>query len=190
MANMLGVPLGTYIGHEYGWQKSFYLVTAWGALTTVSLFFWVPDIEARGKVKALDDLKTLKSFNLLLMILIMSIGTGGFFAWLSYISPLLNNYAGLKIEYIPYVMILVGIGMTAGNIIGGKLAEALPPNKAMLYILIANFILLILCATFAQYAWAAITLSFFIGAADMAMISPGQVLFLSIGVKGELPQTA
>src|SRR6195952_3645087 len=42
IANLLMVPLGTYIGHHYSWRYSFGLVALIGLITILAIKFWLP----------------------------------------------------------------------------------------------------------------------------------------------------
>lgn len=52
-----------------------------------------------------------------------AIGFGGFFAVYSYIAPLVTEVSGSPEWAVPIILVLMGLGMTAGNLVGGHLAD-------------------------------------------------------------------
>src|SRR5699024_3405003 len=77
-----------------------------------------------------QDMKVFKRPHLWMVFFLTTIGTGGFFAWYSYIAPLITEVAGHPEWVVTYAMILAGLGMTFGNIIGAKMAEKMGPLHA------------------------------------------------------------
>src|SRR5690606_1191428 len=135
LASVAGVPLGTYIGHHYSWRYSFAIIVVVGLITILSLKYWMPNLPANKSNSLKTQLKFFKSIQSWLMILMISIGTGGLFAWYSYIAPLMTDISGFAANSITYILILAGLGMMLGNILGGKLADLISPAKASLALL-------------------------------------------------------
>lgn len=130
IANLAGVPLGTYIGHHYSWRITYGIIAALGLLTFAALYFWLPNIDVRSSGKLTQQLSYFKQTKAWLIIAVISIGTGGLFSWISYISPMVTKVGNLAEERVPLIMVLVGLGMFFGNILGGKLADTISPTKA------------------------------------------------------------
>lgn len=178
ICNVVGVPLATYLGHLFSWRAAFALVALVGILTLVTMYMWVPDFESQAKGKAADDLVIFKTPSLWFGIAIASIGFGGFFAWFSYITPLLTTETKVAVEYVPYFLSLAGLGMTFGNWIGGKFADRISPVKAVVYLLLSMSVVLVLNATLASNVWAMLILTFVTGANAMAMGAPIQIVLI------------
>ena len=79
LANLAGVPIGTYIGHHFSWRYTFIIIAIVGLLTFVSLYFWMPNLEARAKETIKNQLQFFKKTEAWLIILITSFGFGGLF---------------------------------------------------------------------------------------------------------------
>ncbi|WP_317045347.1 MFS transporter [Formosa algae] len=60
-ANLLGVPLGTYLGKHFSWNLSFLLVGFVGILVVLSIKFWMPLLKQSSETHILDDLKNFLS---------------------------------------------------------------------------------------------------------------------------------
>lgn len=130
VANLAGVPLGTYIGHHYSWRITYGVIALLGLLTAATIYFWLPVVDNRSTGNLTQQLSYFKKTKAWLIIAVISIGTGGLFSWISYISPMVTKVGGLAEERVPLIMVLVGLGMFFGNILGGKLADTISPTKA------------------------------------------------------------
>lgn len=123
VANVIGVPVVTFIGQSYGWRWMFAIVGLVGALTFVAIRFFVPYAPAQEGASIRRELSALKSGQVWMAMLTGIVGFGGFFAVYSYISPILTDVTGLPIGAVPLVLGLYGIGMVVGSVIGGRLAD-------------------------------------------------------------------
>lgn len=141
IANLAGVPIGTYIGHHYSWRITYGIIALLGLLTFAAIYFWLPKIESSTSNDVIGQLSFFKRWEAWLLVAIISIGTGGLFAWISYIGPMVTNVGGLAENQIPIIMFLIGLGMFFGNLIGGKLADSISPTKAAM----ASFTAMALC---------------------------------------------
>jgi Arabinose efflux permease len=179
ICNIIGVPIATYIGQTISWRASFGLVAVVGLITLAAIKMYVPDYAAENKGGSVrGEFVIFKNSTLWFGILIASIGFGGFFAWFSYITPLLTNVTGVSKEHVPYFLSLAGVGMTVGNWLGGRLADQMSPIKAVVYLLISIIIVLILDSVLAAYMVPMIILTFITGANAMALGAPIQVLLI------------
>jgi len=186
LANVIGVPLGTWIGHTIDWRLVFLIVAAIGLLTMVSLHKWVPFIEPRKRTGFLQDLRIFRKGDLWLALGIVSIGTGGFFAWFSYIAPLLTDVTGFNSTSIPLIMTVVGVGMTVGVQMGGRLADRFHPLPAVLILLVSMTVLLLCNGLFATSQPAMIVLAFATGANALALGPPIQMMLMEQSREAEM----
>ncbi|WP_177761352.1 MFS transporter [Flavobacterium sp. I3-2] len=141
IANLAGVPLGTYIGHHYSWRLTYGIIAVLGLATFAAIYFWLPKTESSTSNDVIGQISFFKRWEAWLLVAIISIGTGGLFAWISYIGPMVTNVGGLAENQIPIIMFLIGLGMFFGNLIGGKLADTISPTKAAM----ASFTAMALC---------------------------------------------
>lgn len=143
LANLIGVPIGTYIGQHFSWRLTYGLISFLGLVTFAGLYFWLPDLNPNTNGKLIKQLRYFKKWRSWLLVILISIGTGGLFAWISYISPLVTEVSGLASNRVPLIMFLVGLGMVIGNLLGGRLADKTNPNKATIFSFLAMVICLI-----------------------------------------------
>lgn len=190
IANLAGVPIGTYVGHHYHWRYTFIIITAVGLLTLTSLYFWMPVLEARAKETIKSQLHFFKKREAWLIIAITSFGFGGLFCWISYIAPLLTDISKFSSEDVPYILILAGMGMVVGNVVGGKLADAFSATKTVISILLLMAIDLVCVYLFSFNQIASLTLVFLTGAIAFAAVAPIQMLMIQTAVGAEMIASA
>lgn len=123
VANVVGVPLGTFLGQQWGWRTAFVVVTVVFALATVCIAKFVPKHPGDAGRTLRSELGVFRVGQVWLTLGIGAIGFGGFFAVYSYIAPLVTEVAGSPEWAVPIVLVLVGLGMTVGNLLGGYLAD-------------------------------------------------------------------
>lgn len=132
VANLIGVPISTYIGQHYSWRIAYGIICILGIITFAAVYFWIPNIPAQTDNDMKKQLAFFKTKKAWLLVIMISIGTGGLFAWISYISPMMLQVAQLSKPEIPIIMTLVGLGMVLGNLLGGKIADTFSPTKAVI----------------------------------------------------------
>ncbi|WP_296143329.1 MFS transporter [uncultured Flavobacterium sp.] len=190
IANLAGVPIGTYIGHHYSWRYTFIIIAIVGFLTFVSLYFWMPVLEARAKETIKSQLQFFKKKEAWLIIAITSFGFGGLFCWISYIAPLLTDISKFSAEDVPYILILAGLGMVVGNFAGGKLADKFSPAKSVISILLIMALDLISVYFFSSTQIISLILVFLTGAIAFAAVAPIQMLMIQTAVGAEMIASA
>ncbi len=186
IANVIGVPIGTYLGHHYNWNLSFLMVGIVGIVAMASIYLWIPKMEKSSSGGLFKDLQVFKRLEIWLLILLTTIGTGGFFAWYSYIAPLLTNVSGHSESMVGYAMILAGIGMVFGNFIGAKMAEIFSPLKAVIISLSLMVMVLIINFLVASNPVAILILTFIIGIVSFMVGTPIQLAIIRASKGSEM----
>ncbi|WP_285113823.1 MFS transporter [Leifsonia sp. fls2-241-R2A-40a] len=133
IANVIGVPTITWIGQHNGWRIAYLVVAAIFALTFVAVAFLVPWQSGDAKATVKNELRAFTRLQVWLALLIGAVGFGGFFAVYTYIAPISTTITGLPEGAVPLVLILAGLGMTVGNIIGGRAADHSVPRSMLLF---------------------------------------------------------
>jgi DHA1 family arabinose polymer transporter-like MFS transporter len=186
IANIIGVPLGTYIGHQFSWRFSFLLIAVVAFLTAISIRQWMPQLKATNSGKFSNSLKAFGKAEPWLILSISAIGTGGLFAWISYIAPLMTEVAGFSASAITPIMIVAGVGMAVGNYMGGKLADRFSPLYTTSCLLIAMVGALVLVALLTPFQVPALIMTFVTGVIAFAVISPMQMLMIQAAKGSEM----
>jgi len=179
VANVIGVPIGTYLGHHFNWSASFLMVGVIGLITMICIYLWMPKLPRSSRKGFGADVQVFRRAELWAMILLTTIGTGGFFAWYSYIAPLLTDVAGWPEDMVGYAMILAGLGMVAGNFLGAKMAERIQPLKAVMISLSLMIAVLLLNSWAAVNPVAVLVLTFIIGVVAFTVATPIQMAIIN-----------
>ena len=158
LANVVGVPVGTFLGQQVGWRAAFMVVTAIFAVATVFIALFVPPHPGEPGRTLRAELGVFRIGQVWLALGIGAIGFGGFFAVYSYVAPLVTEVAGSPAWVVPIVLVLMGVGMTIGNLVGGHLADV-NLKRTLVGGLIALALVLVLLALTAQWIFA---LGFFV----------------------------
>lgn len=123
LANLLGVPAGTWLAQVYDWRLVFWLAAAIGLLTILSIVLLVPHIE-KGKAIALrTELRAFIDPQVLLAMGITVFGPAAFFTSITYIAPMMIAEAGFTEAGVTGLMVLFGLGLAVGNWMGGRFAD-------------------------------------------------------------------
>ncbi len=186
LANLIGVPLGTYLGHHFSWNISFMIVGGIGILTMLSIYFWMPVLPRASRNGIMKDLGLLKKLEPWLVILLTTIGTGGFFAWYSYIAPLITEVAGFEARYVGYIMVLAGAGMSIGLVIGAKVADRVSPIRAVVFFLCLMVVALLVNTQVADHKIALLVMTFIIAALAFSVASPVQMTMINSSKGSEM----
>ena len=123
VANVVGVPLGTFLGQQWGWRTAFAVVALVFALATLCIALFVPAHPGSPGRTMRQELGVFRIPQVWFTLGVGAIGFGGFFAVYSYIAPVVTEVAGSPEWAVPIVLVLMGIGMTIGNLVGGHLAD-------------------------------------------------------------------
>ncbi|MBK0369246.1 MFS transporter [Flavobacterium agrisoli] len=190
LANLIGVPIGTYIGHHFIWRYTFILIAMVGLLTFLMIYLWLPNLEKAEKINLKQQLQFFKKKEPWLIFSITAIGFGGLFAWISYIAPLLIHISNFEPEEVSSILILAGLGMVVGNFLGGKLADRFSPAPTVLLLLFVMVIDLGLVYFFSANSYISLFLTFTTGAVSFSVIAPIQMLMIRTAKDAEMLASA
>ncbi|WP_028552773.1 MFS transporter [Paenibacillus sp. UNC451MF] len=138
IANIIGVPFGTFIGQQLGWRASFGAITILGIISLIGIVRFIPLLQQEKISDLGQQFRSLINPQVLLVLLTGALGCGSLFAVFTYITPMLETITGFAEHSVTWILVLFGFGVTIGNMVGGKLADwKLMPS------LMANFALLV-----------------------------------------------
>ncbi len=178
VANILGVPFGTWLGQGFGWRATFWAVTLVGIVALAIIAAFVPQDKAAPEASNLkDDLAVLGRGPVLVGLLTTVLGWVGVFAAFTYIAPILTKISGFSESAVSPILLVFGAGLVGGNLIGGRFADKrlMPALFGSLFALAAVLALM----SFAIHSKVAIVVFIgLLGAAAFATVPPLQMWVL------------
>ncbi|MFF4181713.1 MFS transporter [Streptomyces sp. NPDC001691] len=173
VANVVGVPIGTLVGQQVGWRATFYVVAALGVVGLLGVAKLVPDMPKAEGVRLRHEIAAFRNVQVLLAMAMTVLGFGGVFAAITYITPMMTNVAGYADASVTWLLVLFGLGMVAGNLVGGRFADrALMP---LLYVSLSGLALVLALFTVAAHdKVTSAVMVFLIGALGFATVPPLQ----------------
>ena len=186
IANLFGVPLGTYLSTMLSWRMTFLLVGCWGIIVLYFIWKWVPQVENLPDTGFKGQFRFLKTSAPWFIIAATMLGNGGVFCWYSYINPLLTHVSGFSHNSISILMVLAGFGMVIGNLIGGRMSDHYTPGRVAASAQGIACISLLAIFFFARYSIASAALMCLTTACLFAVSSPQQILLIRFSKGGEL----
>lgn len=142
VAIVTGVPLGTFIGQTFGWRATFAAVGGLGAVAFVGIALLLPGkITKAPPASIMDQVRVLGSGRLLLVFGMTALGYGGTFVAFTYLATILETITGFAASQVSLILILYGAAIAAGNLTGGRLANA-RPARALAWLFLAQALVL------------------------------------------------
>lgn len=186
VANLVGVPLGTWLGHEYSWRYTFFLIAAFDVLVILSVLLWVPTLHDKSEIKLTAQFHFLKKPEPWLIFAATMFGNAGVFAWFSFVKPFMVNVSGFSEGMMTVIMMLMGLGMVLGNLLSGKLSGRYSPLRIAAttdMVIVASLLLLF---AFGELKTASLLMGFVCCAGLFALSAPLQILLLQNAKGGEM----
>jgi len=123
LANVLGVPFGTALGNALGWRSTFLAIVAIGIIAAIAIAAWLPSNLAMKPSNLKSEMRVLGNRQVLLAMLTSVLASASLFAVFTYIAPLLESATELKPNAVTFALLVFGVGLTIGNLAGGRLAD-------------------------------------------------------------------
>ncbi|MDE6582854.1 MAG: MFS transporter [Duncaniella sp.] len=184
-ANLVGVPLGTFLTNHFTWRIAFLIVGVCGTATALAIAAWVPRLqpmENHGFKAQFHFLRTLPPWLIFGGVLF---GQIGIYCWYSYIDPQLTQVSGFSQKALSWLMVLAGAGMVAGNLIAGRLSDRYKPSWVAGWVQASAIPVMILIYFFASCQVAAVVLMMLGTAALFGSGSPLQSSIVGYARGGE-----
>jgi len=174
IANIGGVPAATWIGQQIGWRMAFAGTAGLGLLAMAALVLALP----RGEKGAMPDIgKELRVLARPVVLIAMAttvMGSAAMFTLYTYVAPVLTTITGASQLFITLALVLIGVGFTIGNGIGGKLADWSLDGATITFLASLAAIMLVLPLLLGSHWGALIGLTLW-AAAAFALVPPVQI---------------
>jgi MFS transporter, DHA1 family, inner membrane transport protein len=174
IANIGGVPVATWIGQHLGWREAFGLTSALGIITMAGLAVALPKGSAGKKPQVRRELKVMVRPEVVLPMLTTVLGASAMFVLYTYVTPILQTQTGASNSFVTVALMLVGLGFTVGNWIGGRAADWSLTGAASIFLALLSAVMFLSPYVMTSPVSAAITL-FVWGIAAFAIVPPLQM---------------
>lgn len=186
IANLVGVPLGSFLAWSLSWRATFAVVACAALLLILTLRLWMPHVPALPNKGFRAQFRFLGHLTPWLVLGAIGLGNGGFFACYSYVNPIMETVAGVPASLMSAVIALAGFGMVAGNLLSARLAgrfsdQALAcSGQCVLFLSLAGILL------WAPSTAAAVILTTVAAGCVFFVSGPEQVMILTNAREGQL----
>ncbi|MDR6871786.1 DHA1 family inner membrane transport protein [Bosea sp. BE125] len=174
IANIGGVPAATWIGQQIGWRMAFAGTAGLGLIAIAALWLALPRGEAGTMPDVRRELRVLTRPAVLLAMATTVMGAGAMFTLYTYVAPTLTELTGASEGFVTLALVLIGVGFTIGNGVGGKLADWSLDGATRSFLGALALIMLALPFVLSSQVGAAIGLVVW-GAAAFAIVPPVQM---------------
>jgi DHA1 family inner membrane transport protein len=144
LANVVGVPIGSFVGQYTGWRGPFWALAVLAALAAVFVARFIPRTEQQAEISVRAEVRALRHGRLWLALAAAVLIMGGVLATYTYITPLLTDRAGIPAGAVPLVLIVFGLGALGGTAIGGRLGDRHPMTTTITAAAVTALALLLL----------------------------------------------
>ena len=176
IANIGGVPAATWLGETIGWRMSFLATAGLGVIAIVSLWLSLPQGGSGEKPNVKRELSVLVRPQVLSALLTTVLGAGAMFTLYTYISPVLHTITHASSGFITLMLVLIGVGFSIGNYLGGKFAD-----RSVSGTLKGFLLLLMLAIPFLAQTQIGAAVSMVVwGAATFAVVPPLQMRVMRV----------
>ncbi|WP_455480276.1 MFS transporter [Bartonella sp. B12(2025)] len=171
IATVLGAPSATWVGQLVGWQIAFILVGAIALLCCFLIWKFFPSGLNTPKTSPLRELSALKQKKVWFLLAMVSVGASGLFSVFTYIKSTLMHISGVSLDWVPFIMPLVGLGMVAGNLLGPKFAVKVGSSPMIFFSMLWSTFVFFLFFFLSHAPLTAALGCFFVGTSFAAMPS-------------------
>ncbi|WDH76119.1 MFS transporter [Exiguobacterium marinum] len=147
MANVFGVPIGTFIGQQGGWESTFLLTTTLGAVAWIAIYRVLPNQLSQEKASLREQMALLTNPRILIAFLIPAFGFGATYVVYTYLVPILKDVLGVPVAWVSPILFAYGFISIFSNIAAGKIASHNPIGRLRFVFLVQAFVLAALFVT-------------------------------------------
>jgi len=174
LATIGGVPLATWFGELMGWRTAFWGIAALGVVAMVALWFALPDLPLPKNDGVLAEIRVLGRGPVLAALALTVVGSGAMFTVFTYIAPILSSETHASTPFITGMLVLFGVGLTLGNMWGGKAADR-SIDRTLIVSLVALLMVLLALSVLLRWPLPTAVAILVWGVASFALVPPLQM---------------
>ena len=174
VATIGGVPLAAWFGELFGWRTAFWGITGLGVIAMTALWFALPNLRLPQSGGALAEIRVLGRGPVLGALALTVVGSGAMFTVFTYIAPILHSETHASTTFITAMLVLFGIGLTLGNMWGGKAADR-SVDRTLIVSLAVLIVVLLAFSVLMRWPLPTAVAILIWGAASFALVPPLQM---------------
>lgn len=186
IANVVGVPLGTFIANSLSWRFTFGGVALCGLTALIGIRGWLPYLAPLPDTGLKGQFRFLRNPGPWLIYTGVFFGQGAVYCWLSYVDPAMTLVAGFPLPAMSWIMVVIGFGMVAGNALAGALADRFKASKVTMWIAVLTMFVMAAVWYFAASKAISVALAFVAAACLFGIGGPLQYLIVRYAKGGEM----
>lgn len=169
VAQVVGVPAVTWMGQQLGWRSAYLTAAALAVACLITVLLFVPRVPSTAGASLRGELSALGRPQVLLTLLVGTIGFGGIFAVNSYIAPIVTEVTGKPESFVPWALLALGLGSVCGVVVGGRMADW-NLNRSLVFATIAMTAVLAIFGIAARNPWSLLATSFVLSVTATVMV--------------------
>ena len=174
LSYVIGVPLGTWIGLNHGWQAALWVMTAATALMALLAAWQVPAALQAPGLRLAGLGAALRQWRVMSVLMITGLYFTAVFIVFSYIAPVLSALVPGSEDRLSLTLMVFGLSGVAGTIIGGWGTDRLGPRRTLQVLMLTlAATMIVLPLTRGSYAWMLAALVAW-GTSGFGMMAPQQ----------------
>ena len=109
-ANVFGVPFGTFLGQQFGWRSTFWVISVIGVVAFAGIALLVTAPRSAGaQVSLRSELRAFRSGQVWLSLIVTALAFGGMFGAFTYIAYTLTDVTGFADTAVPWLLVLLSL---------------------------------------------------------------------------------
>jgi DHA1 family inner membrane transport protein len=174
LATIGGMPLAAWFGEVLGWRTAFAGITGLGVLAMLALWFALPNVPLPKSDGVLAEIRVLGRGPVLAALALTVVGSSAMFTVFTYIAPILSSETHASTAFITAMLVLYGVGLTLGNMWGGKAADR-SVDRTLIVSLSALILVLLAFTVLMRWPLPAAVAILIWGIASFAIVPPLQM---------------
>ena len=174
LAQVIGVPGGSFIAYTLGWTSAFWIVAILSLTCTVLIWLKVPTELDFAPSEIKDLVKSLLDWRGLLVVAFTATLMAALYVPYTYMAPLLAETMDYGRDGLTLVLLVFGCGAVVGNWIGGNLADRIGSGRTLAIVAVSQTLLMPLFSLLPMPGWALLVLVFFWSVLGWSFMPPQQ----------------
>lgn len=174
LAQVVGVPAGSFVAHTFGWPSAFWIVAGLSLACALMIQLKVPADVKFAPTRLGDLAATLSDWRGLLAVALTATILAAVYVPYTYMAPLLAETMGYGRDGLTTVLAAFGCGAVVGNWMGGRLTDRIGPGRTLAVVAVAQVVLMPLFSLLPFPGWVLLVMVFICSVLGWSFMPPQQ----------------